>query len=152
MPTPDRFRSPSFRTGGGAPPLEIWAGNRQDEAGQVLTVEGEIWAGNRQDEAGQVLTVEGEIWTESRLQFRVRALGQTTNGTIDVAGDHARLGVTLPWPLAQIGDELQRAIQSRGTDMLEKKKRGLNGRPDTARVVQKYRRGCLRLRWGGSPA
>jgi len=70
---------------------------------------------------GQVFTVEGETWTDNRLQFRVRALGQATNGTIDVAEDHARLEVTLPWPLAQIADKLQRAIQSQGTAMLEKK-------------------------------
>jgi Putative polyhydroxyalkanoic acid system protein (PHA_gran_rgn) len=70
---------------------------------------------------GQVFTVEEETWTDNRLQFRVRALGQAANGWIDVAEDHARLEVTLPWPLAQIADKIQRAIQSQGTTLLEKK-------------------------------
>jgi hypothetical protein len=58
---------------------------------------------------GQVFTVEEETWTDSRL------------GAVDVAEDHARLEVTLPWPPAQIADKIQRAIQSQGTAMLEKK-------------------------------
>jgi hypothetical protein len=70
---------------------------------------------------GQVIAIEEETWTDNRLQFRVRALGQTANGTVDVAEDHARLEVTLPWPLAQIADKVQHAIQRQGTAMLEKK-------------------------------
>ena len=70
---------------------------------------------------GQILAIEEETWTDNRLQFRVRALGQAANGTVDVAKDHARLEVMLPWPLAQIADKIQRAIQSQGQTMLEKK-------------------------------
>jgi hypothetical protein len=70
---------------------------------------------------GQVFAIEEETWTDNRLQFRVRALGQTANGTVDVAEDHAHLEVTLPWPLAQIADKVQHAIQRQGTAMLEKK-------------------------------
>ena len=69
----------------------------------------------------QGMTIEEETWTDSELQFRVRALGQPASGTIDIAEDHARLEVTLPWPLAQIAEKVQRAIQSQGTAMLEKK-------------------------------
>ena len=69
----------------------------------------------------QVMTIEEETWNGNALQFRVRALGQPANGTIDIAEDHARLEVTLPWPLAQIAEKVQRAIQSQGTAMLEKK-------------------------------
>jgi hypothetical protein len=70
---------------------------------------------------GQVLAVEEETWTDNRLRFRIRALGQAANGTIDIAEDHARLEIVLPWLLAQIADRIQRAIQSQGTLMLEKK-------------------------------
>ena len=70
---------------------------------------------------GQILAIEEETWTDNRLQFRVRALGQAASGTVDVAEDHARLEVMLPWPLAQIADKIQRAIQSQGQTMLEKK-------------------------------
>ena len=70
---------------------------------------------------GQIFTIEEETWTDNRLAFRVRALGQAASGTIDVAEDYARLEVMLPWPLAQIADKIQRAIQSQGKTMLEKK-------------------------------
>jgi hypothetical protein len=70
---------------------------------------------------GQIFAIEEETWTDNRLQFRIRALGQAANGTVDVAEDHARLEVMLPWPLAQIADKIQRAIQSQGRAMLEKK-------------------------------
>ena len=70
---------------------------------------------------GQVFTIEEETWTDNRLRFRVRALGQAANGTIDIAEDHARLEIALPWLLAQITDRIQRAIQSQGTLMLDKK-------------------------------
>jgi Putative polyhydroxyalkanoic acid system protein (PHA_gran_rgn) len=69
----------------------------------------------------QVMTIEEETWNGNELQFRVRALGQAASGTIDIAEDHARLEVMLPWPLAQIAEKVQRAIQSQGTAMLEKK-------------------------------
>jgi hypothetical protein len=39
---------------------------------------------------GQVFTIEEETWTDDRLQFRVRALGQAANGTIDIAEDRRR--------------------------------------------------------------
>jgi Putative polyhydroxyalkanoic acid system protein (PHA_gran_rgn) len=69
----------------------------------------------------QIFTVEEETWSDNHLQFRVRALGQAASGTIDIAEDYARLEVVLPWPLAQIADKVQRAVQSQGTTMLEKK-------------------------------
>jgi Putative polyhydroxyalkanoic acid system protein (PHA_gran_rgn) len=69
----------------------------------------------------QVMTIEEETWTDNELKFRVRALGQAASGTIDIAEDHARLEVMLPWPLAQIAEKVQRAVQSQGTAMLEKK-------------------------------
>jgi hypothetical protein len=69
----------------------------------------------------QVFTIEEETWADSHLQFRVRALGQAASGTIDIAEDSARLEVVLPWPLAQIAEKIQRAVQSQGTAMLEKK-------------------------------
>ncbi len=70
---------------------------------------------------GQVCTIEEETWVDNRLRFRVRALGQAASGTIDVAEDHARLEIMLPWLLAHISNTIQRAIQSQGTLMLEKK-------------------------------
>jgi isopropylmalate/homocitrate/citramalate synthase len=70
---------------------------------------------------GKVVTVQEECWAGDELQFRVAALGQFANGTIDVAEDCARLEVLLPWLLARATEEIQRAIQRQGTAMLEKK-------------------------------
>jgi hypothetical protein len=44
-----------------------------------------------------VLQVDEERWEGDRLVFRVRALGQAASGHLDVAEDHARLEITLPW-------------------------------------------------------
>ena len=68
-----------------------------------------------------VLAVQEEIWTGDHLQFRVNALGQAASGTIDVADDHVRLEVMLPWLLAQLVDKIQPLIARRGTLMLEEK-------------------------------
>jgi hypothetical protein len=70
---------------------------------------------------GHFLAVEQEIWTGDRLQFQVSALGQAASGTIDVADNHVRLEVTLPWLLARLAEKFQPVIQKQGTLMLEKK-------------------------------
>ena len=68
-----------------------------------------------------VLAVQEEVWSGNRLQFRVSALGQVANGTIDVGDDHVRLTVTLPWLLAKLAEKLQPLIRNEGQLMLEKK-------------------------------
>jgi hypothetical protein len=69
----------------------------------------------------QVLVVQEEVWTDDHLQFRVSALGQVASGTIDVAQDHVRLEVALPWLLAQLVEKIRPLIQKQGALMLEKK-------------------------------
>ncbi len=68
-----------------------------------------------------VLKVDEEIWSGDRLTFRVRALGQAAAGMVDVAEDHVRVEVTLPWLLQKFAEMAQTAIQSRGNLLLEKK-------------------------------
>jgi Putative polyhydroxyalkanoic acid system protein (PHA_gran_rgn) len=68
-----------------------------------------------------LLTINEETWTGDRLAFRVSAIGQNANGLIDVADDHVRLEVTLPWLLAKIAEKLTPAIRKEGVLMLEKK-------------------------------
>src|ERR1700719_4640894 len=68
-----------------------------------------------------VLAVQEEVWTGDHLQFRVSALAQVASGTIDVADDHVRLTVALPWLLAQLVDRIKPLIARQGTLMLEKK-------------------------------
>jgi hypothetical protein len=69
----------------------------------------------------QVFTIQEDVWAGDHLQFRVSALGQVASGTIDVADDHVRLEVALPWLLAQLVEKISPLIQKQGSLMLEKK-------------------------------
>ncbi len=68
-----------------------------------------------------VLTVEEERWSGDHMDFRVRALGQAASGSIDVAEDHVRLEVFLPWLLAKFAEVVQSAIRASGRLLLERK-------------------------------
>ena len=68
-----------------------------------------------------LFTIQEQTWTGDHLQFRVSALGQSANGTIDVADDTVRLEVFLPWLLAKLAETLQPLIRKEGTLLLEKK-------------------------------
>ncbi len=65
-----------------------------------------------------MLQVDEERWEGDRLIFRVRALGQVASGHLDVAEDHARLEVTLPWLLQRFAKAAQVAIRNRGNLLL----------------------------------
>jgi hypothetical protein len=68
-----------------------------------------------------VLKVDEERWDENRMIFRVRALGQAASGHLDVADDHVRLEVALPWLLQRFAQAAQLAIRNRGHLLLSKK-------------------------------
>jgi Putative polyhydroxyalkanoic acid system protein (PHA_gran_rgn) len=68
-----------------------------------------------------VLTVDEERWEQDRMIFRVRALGQAASGHLDVADDHVRLEVTLPWLLQRFAEVAQVAIRNRGNLLLTKR-------------------------------
>src|SRR5215469_4119652 len=68
-----------------------------------------------------VLQVDEERWEDNRMLFRVRALGQLASGQVDVADDHVRLQVMLPWLLQRFADMAQAAIRSQGQLLLSKK-------------------------------
>jgi len=70
---------------------------------------------------GHLMSVDEEVWTGDSLRFRIRALGQSANGTIDVSEDHLRLEVSLPWLLAKLSERLIPAIRKEGALLLEKK-------------------------------
>ncbi len=70
---------------------------------------------------GHLFSVEQETWIDNHLQFRISALGQVASGSIDVAADHVRLEVFLPWLLAKLAETLQPLIRKEGTLLLEKK-------------------------------
>jgi hypothetical protein len=68
-----------------------------------------------------VLVVDEERWEDSRMIFRVRAMGQAAAGHVDVADDHVRVEVVLPWLLQRFAEVAQAAIRSRGNLLLTKK-------------------------------
>jgi hypothetical protein len=68
-----------------------------------------------------VLRVDEERWEENRMIFRVRALGQAASGHIDVAEDHVRVEVRLPWLLQRFAEAAQVAIRNRGNLLLTKR-------------------------------
>jgi hypothetical protein len=68
-----------------------------------------------------VLSVDEERWEGDRMFFRVRAIGQAASGQIDVAEDHVRLEVVLPWLLQRFAEKAQTLIRERGQLLLTKK-------------------------------
>ena len=68
-----------------------------------------------------LMSIDEEVWSGDSLTFRLRALGQSASGTIDVQEDHLRLEVALPWLLAKLSERLIPAIRKEGTLLLEKK-------------------------------
>jgi hypothetical protein len=68
-----------------------------------------------------VLQVDEERWDGNQMFFRVRAVGQAASGHIDVAEDHVRVEVMLPWLLQRFATAAQAAIRNRGQLLLDKK-------------------------------
>ncbi|MGJ5007311.1 polyhydroxyalkanoic acid system family protein [Bradyrhizobium oligotrophicum] len=68
-----------------------------------------------------VLKVDEERWDGDKMIFRVHALGQAASGHVDVADDHVRVEVVLPWLLQRFAEAAQSAIRSRGQLLLTKK-------------------------------
>jgi hypothetical protein len=77
--------------------------------------------GRARTDFGHLISIEEEAWNGDRVSFRMRALGQSASGVIDVQEDHLRLEVSLPWLLAKISERLIPAIRKEGTLLLEKK-------------------------------
>ena len=69
-----------------------------------------------------MLSVDEERWEANRMVFRIRALGQIATGQVDVADDHVRVEVVLPWLLQRFAEMAQVAIRDRGTLLLTKQK------------------------------
>jgi hypothetical protein len=68
-----------------------------------------------------VLQVDEERWEDNRMIFRVRALGQAAAGHVDVADDHVKVEVVLPWLLQRFAEAAQTVIRKRGHLLLTKK-------------------------------
>ncbi|MCK1387994.1 polyhydroxyalkanoic acid system family protein [Bradyrhizobium sp. 21] len=69
-----------------------------------------------------VMQVEEERWSGDSMSFRIRALGQIATGQVDVADDHVKVQVVLPWLLQRFAEMAQAAIRKRGQLLLGKEK------------------------------
>ena len=67
-----------------------------------------------------VMQVEEERWSGDSMNFRIRALGQIATGQVDVADDHVKVQVVLPWLLQRFAEMAQAAIRQRGQLLLGK--------------------------------
>ncbi len=69
---------------------------------------------------GEKLAVIDENWSGDHLDFRAGVLGQAVKGGIDVADDHVRVEVQLPWLLGLLAEQVKPFIERQGRLMLEK--------------------------------
>jgi hypothetical protein len=69
---------------------------------------------------GETFVVLKDDWAGPHLDFSAELLGQKTSGTVDVADDHVRLEVQLPWILSLLAGKAKEIVQKRGRLMLEK--------------------------------
>jgi hypothetical protein len=69
---------------------------------------------------GEKFVVLKDQWAGDHLDFQASLLGQTTTGTVDVADDHVRLEVQLPWMLAMLANKAKELVSKQGRLMLEK--------------------------------
>ena len=67
-----------------------------------------------------VIQVEEERWSGDSMNFRIRALGQIATGQVDVADDHVKVQVMLPWLLQRFAEMAQATIRKRGQLLLTK--------------------------------
>lgn len=72
------------------------------------------------DQAGAMIAMEQENWQGDTLFFRIRALGQTAAGSIEVLDDALRIEVSLPWLLAKAAKRLVPFLREETAKLLEK--------------------------------
>ena len=68
-----------------------------------------------------ILTVEQQVWAGDRMTFRVRALGHSVAGNVEVFERSVRLEIRLPWLLARSVGAIRQIIESQGQVLLGKK-------------------------------
>jgi Putative polyhydroxyalkanoic acid system protein (PHA_gran_rgn) len=70
--------------------------------------------------SGAGLMVFKNQWSGDHMDFRASLLGQSTTGTVDVAEDHVRLEVQLPWLLSLLANKAKALVEKQGKLLLEK--------------------------------
>ena len=80
-----------------------------------------------QSSGGSLLVFKNQ-WSGDHLDFRASLLGQNATGTVDVAEDHVRLEVQLPWLLSMLVNKAKALVEKQGKLMLEKPVKPSNAR------------------------
>ena len=70
---------------------------------------------NNAQSSGASLFVFKNQWSGDHLDFRASLLGQSTTGTLDVAEDHVRLEVQLPWLLSILANKAKALVEKQGS-------------------------------------
>ena len=70
---------------------------------------------------GPMIDIEQEAWDGDTVRFRMRALGQTAAGSIEVLEDAMRIEVTLPWLLAKAAKRLVPILRKEASLLLEQR-------------------------------
>ena len=70
---------------------------------------------------GPMIAMEQQTWEGDTLRFRMRAIGQTAAGNIDVLEDALRIELSLPWLLAKAAKHLLPTLRKEAGLLLEKK-------------------------------
>lgn len=65
-----------------------------------------------------ILRLEEEVWAGDRMDFRVKALGQSIAGSINVLDNAVRIEAMIPWLLSKFGGAVQQTIADRATVVL----------------------------------
>ena len=74
---------------------------------------------NVRSQASSSFVTLKDAWAGDHLDFQARLLGQSTTGSVDVADDHVRLEVQLPWLLAMVANKAKALVKRQGQLMLE---------------------------------
>ena len=78
--------------------------------------------GTLKSKFGDKVTSIEERWSGDHVDVEVKALGQSVSSGLDIADDHVRVEVQLPWVLAVIAEKAKGYIEKEGQLLLEKKK------------------------------
>ena len=70
---------------------------------------------------GAMIAIEQESWQGDTLRFRMRALGQTAAGSIEVLEEALRIEVSLPTLLAKAAKRFLPILRREAALLLEKK-------------------------------
>jgi len=100
-------------------PITVTVGHRLGKVEAVRRVKDGL--ARTKGQLGQLISIEQEAWEEDTVRFRMRALGQTALGTIEVLEDALRIEVSLPWLLAKAAKHLLPVLRKEATLLLEKK-------------------------------